>query len=496
MSDHPRPFADRPMILLSNREPYEHVDTADGVLVRFPPGGLVSALDPVMRRVAGTWVAWGSGSADRAAADAEGRLAVPPGDPAYTLRRVWLDDDDVEGFYLGFSNGALWPVCHMFMQHLEVRSAHWQSYQRVNQRFADAVVAESTRFGGERAAVWIHDYHFALVPAMLRARAPDLFLHHFWHIPFPAPDVFDLMPRGVHADLLRGLLGNDLLEFQTAASARNFLDAVERAFDDVHVDRDALVVEHAGGRTHVGAFPISIDVAAYERAAASPESGALCRSLRARYAPGTRQLGLSVDRVDYTKGILRRIRALDHLWADEPAQRGRFTMVFVTSASRSELRAYAELDREVVREVAATNDRFGTPDWRPIVLERDNVGPATLPAYYRAADLCLVSSVQDGMNLVAKEFIASQIEERGVLVLSRFTGAAEEIDGAVLINPFFVDAFADGIAHALSMPRAERRARMRGMRMRLRAATIHDWLDSILERAGELEARRLQPHAS
>lgn len=489
MNEIPRRFADRPMVLLSNREPYEHVRTATGLTVRFPPGGLVSALDPAMRRVAGTWVAWGSGTGDRETADGDGRLGVPTEDPSYTLRRVWLSNEEVDDYYLGFSNGALWPICHMFLQYLEVRARQWDAYQTVNARFAHAVLEEARR-QRDRPQIWIQDYHFALVPAAIRAAAPDLFIHHFWHIPFPPPDIYNLMPLGVQAALLRGLLGNDLLEFQTLGAARNFLDCVERVFPDMDVDRDNLRVQHATGTTHVGAFPISIDVAGYERVAREPASEALCEALRRRLASGGRQIGLSVDRIDYTKGIIRRLRALEHLWEDEPEQRGCFTMLFVTTASRSEIPAYAELEREVIRSVAEINARFGTVEWTPIVFVSDNVSPSTLPAYYRAADLCLVSSIQDGMNLVAKEFIACQVDGRGVLVLSRFTGAAEDMDGAVLVNPFFVDAFAAGISSALAMPAEERRARMEAMRARLAQATILDWLDAILARASELEAAR------
>lgn len=490
MPDIPRRFADRPIILLSNREPYTHIRTDQGTMMKFPPGGLVSALDPVMRRVAGTWVAWGSGSADRETADETGRIGVPPDDPQYTLRRVWLEERDVEGFYRGFSNGALWPICHMFMQHLEVRQRHWDSYRAVNERFASAVLEEAERFD-VRPQVWVHDYHFALVPAILRERAPHLFVHQFWHIPFPPPAIFDLMPVEVQRELVTGMLGNHLLEFQTATSERNFLDCVAHAVPGARVYRDAAAVEHEFGITYTGVFPISIDVAGYERVAALPESERLCRALRDRLASDGRKLGISVDRIDYTKGIVRRIRALTHLWEDDPSQRGRFTMLFVTAASRSEIPAYANLEQDVIRSVAEVNARFGTVDWTPIMLVTDNVNPATLPAYYRAADVCLVSSLQDGMNLVAKEFIACQIEESGVLVLSRFAGVAEEIDGAVLVNPFFIDAFAAGIARALTMPPEERKRRMRSMREHLARATILDWLDAILLRANELEAELL-----
>jgi trehalose 6-phosphate synthase len=489
----------RTLILLSNREPYEHVAPAsDGgggaaVTVRRPAGGLVSALDPTMQRTHGVWVAWGSGSGDRQSADADGRVAVPPENPSYTLRRVWLDDADVEGFYLGFSNSALWPLCHMLIQHFQFRSDHWERYQAVNARFAAAAAEEARRCGGGRAVVWVQDYQFALAARMLRESfalgGGDVpLIHQFWHIPFPPPDILRLLPHGVCPAVLEGLLGNDLLEFHTERYAQNFLACVADFVPGATVDFDARRVTVDGRTVEVAAFPISIDVAKYEEMARAAESRA--REIRERHAQpskaGECQLGVSVDRVDYTKGIPERLRALDYLWTHSPELRERLTFLFVATPSRSELEAYRALSEEVERTVAEINARFGTPDWTPILFHNQNVDAEQLAAFYRAADLCLVSSLQDGMNLVAKEFVACQEDERGVLVLSRFAGAAEEIDGAVLINPFNTDGFAQGIRAALAMPADERRRRMHEMRAQLRTWTIFDWLDDILSRVATL----------
>lgn len=473
---------DRPLIVLSNREPYEHVRSAAGIDVRSPAGGLVSALDPILRQISGTWVAWGSGSGDRATADAHGRVMVPPADPRYTLRRVWLSDADVKGYYLGFANSALWPLCHLFIPHLDIRRAHWERYHAVNGVFSDAVVEEATRFD-EPPMIWVQDYHFALVPAMVRARVPGALIHQFWHIPFPAADVFRIMPLGVHDALVRGLLGNDLVEFQTSGYARNFLECVERALPEASVDYAAGVVELDDRRVHVGAFPISIDVQEWERLAALPRTVDVATGLRERYAQGGRQLVVSVDRMDYTKGLPRRLRALEAIWRAHPERRGTFTMLFVAPPSRSDLAPYAQLERDVLRRVATLNARYGTDDWTPVVLIHGNVDADLLAAVYRAADVCIVSSLQDGMNLVAKEFIACQHARAGVLVLSRFTGAADELEGALLVNPFFIDSFADAILTALDMPVAERETRMRGLRTQLQRATIDDWLRAIMQAA-------------
>ncbi len=485
-------LAGRTLILVSNREPYEHLAARESVpTVRRPAGGLVSALDPTMRRTHGVWVAWGSGSGDRDAADAAGRLMVPPEEPAYTLRRVWLDDADVEGYYLGFANTALWPLCHMLVQHYQYRADHWERYLAVNRRFAEAAAEEARRAPGE-PVVWVQDYHFALAPAMLRDRlAADgadrpAFIHQFWHIPFPPPDILRLLPYAVHEAVVRGLLGNDLIEFHTDRYAVNFLDCVAAFVPEAQVCRDERRVVIDGRTVHVGAFPISIDVERYESLASSPEGTSRAEELRRRYAERDCQLGVSVDRIDYTKGIPERLRALDHLWADAPELRGCLTFLLVATPSRSELPSYRALEEEVVDLVKEINARWGTPDWTPIVLVKESVDADKLASIYRAADVCLVSSLQDGMNLVAKEFIACNVDEHGVLVLSRFTGAAEEIEGAVLINPFNVDGFVDGLRNALTMPAAERRRRMHAMREQLHAATIFDWLETILARVHEL----------
>jgi alpha,alpha-trehalose-phosphate synthase [UDP-forming] len=478
-------------ILVSNREPYEHMRGVNGIEVKQPAGGLVSALDPTMRRTHGTWVAWGSGSADRDVSDHAGRVQVPPEDPQYTLHRVWLDEGDIDGYYHGFANRALWPLCHMLIQHFEFRTEFWERYRAVNLRFAHAVADEAERCTG-RSMAWIQDYHLGLAAEFLRAMRPSLFIHQFWHIPFPPPDILRLLPTGTHEALLRGLLGNDLLEFQIDRYAENFMDCVEQCVAEARVDPVRQTIGYRSRVIHVGAFPISIDVDRFEQMARCPDAEQRVRTLRERYAHDGRQLGVCVDRVDYTKGIPERLRALDTLWTDSPEMRGRFTFIFVATPSRSNLPAYNTLEREVIDTTIAINQKYGTKDWTPIVLINENVDADLLAAVYRAADLCIVSSLQDGMNLVAKEFVACQVDERGVLLLSRFTGSAEEIEGACLINPFNVDGFVAALRTALSMTAEERRRRMRRMRRQLRSSTIFDWLDSILARSTAIMA---QSHA-
>jgi len=485
MRDLDRYLADCKFILVSNREPYEHMRGPTGIEVKQPAGGLVSALDPTMRAIHGTWVAWGSGSADRETSDSSGCVQVPPDEGSYTLRRVWLDDQDIASYYHGFANRSLWPLCHLLVNHFEFRTDYWERYRAVNLRFAHAAADEAERCSG-RAMIWIQDYHFALVAQSLRAIRPSSFIHQFWHIPFPPPDIFRLLPVGTHEPLLRGLMGNDLMEFQTERHAMNFLACVEQFVDGVAVDRDRRRVSLGGHVTHVDAFPISTDAPHWEQMARSADAESRVATLRGRYTRPGRQLGVAVDRIDYTKGIPERLRAIEHLWEANPALRGAVTFLFVCTPSRSDVPAYAALEQEVGTLVGDINAKFATADWTPIVLVNSNVDSDLLAAVYRAADLCLVSSLQDGMNLVAKEFIASQVDDRGVLVLSRFTGAAEEIDDAVLVNPFNLDGFAQSIRMALAMAPDERRRRMRRMRAHLKRATIFDWLDSILLRSTEI----------
>ncbi|HEU4641089.1 MAG TPA: trehalose-6-phosphate synthase [Gemmatimonadaceae bacterium] len=496
MHDLSRYLEDRTLIMLSNREPYEHrfVEGAGGetsIEVRQPPGGLVSALDPTMQATHGVWVAWGSGSADVATADAEGRVFVPPAAPAYTLRRVFLDEAEVDGYYLGFANSSLWPLCHLLVQHFHYRAEYWERYRLVNEKFARAV-ADEIRRAEKKPVVWIQDYHFGLAAEMIREHCDPLLIHQFWHIPFPPADILRLLPVGVDEALLRGMLGNDLIEFHTERYALNFLGCVAEFIPEAEIDAESLAVHYQGRQVEVASFPISIDMERYEQLAQTPDSSALAERLRSRYARGSCRLGLGVDRVDYTKGIPERLRALRELWERHPEMRERFTFLLVATPSRSEIPAYKALEEEVVTAVMNINARYRTEQWTPIVLVHENVSAEMLAGVYRAADLCLVSSLQDGMNLVAKEFVACQIEERGVLVLSRFTGAAEEIDGAVLINPFNLDGFVEGIRRAINMSEGERRVRMHRMRAQLRERTIFDWLAAILSRTETIIAERRQ----
>ncbi|HKP75230.1 MAG TPA: trehalose-6-phosphate synthase [Longimicrobiaceae bacterium] len=478
-----RHFGNRRLVVVSNREPYEHrwSDEVGEMDVRRPAGGLTSALDPLMQALGGMWVAWGSGEADAAAVDGSGRVKVPPENPAYTLRRVWLTHHDIHRYYLGFSNQFLWPLCHLRPDLTRVRSRYWERYRRVNRRFAEAVLEEVQ---GKEAAIWFQDYHLALAPLFVRARRPDLALAHFWHIPFPPIDIFRLSPHSSY--LLRGLLANDLMGFHLPQFADNFLRCARRlAGAEVDfVERTATL----GGHTcHVGHFPISIDVEQFRQAAVAEVFEEQAERLRQRYAPPGGMIGIGVDRLDYSKGLPEKFKALEFLWDRYPEYRERFTFIQVAVPTRSDIEAYDELAQKVDKQVWEINERFGTPGWRPIHLVKQSLPAHRLAMLYRLADVCIISSLQDGMNLVAKEFAASQVDGRGVLLLSEFAGAAEEMaEGATLMNPYDPEACALKLRDALTLPVPERQLAMRRLQEGMK--TIYDWMGDLFTRWGEVTA--------
>jgi trehalose 6-phosphate synthase len=475
-----RRFGDRRFVVASNREPYEHrwAEEVGEVRVRRPAGGLTSALDPLMQGLGGTWVAWGSGEADASVVDRHDRVRVPPEDPRYTLRRVWLTHHDIHRYYLGFSNQFLWPLCHLRPDLARIRARYWERYRRVNRRFAEAVLDEAR---GKEAVVWVQDYHLALLPAHVRARRPDVSLSHFWHIPWPPHDVFRLSPQAV--PLLRGLLANDLMGFHLPMFVENFLRCAGRLVG-ARVDWERRTATLDGHTCHVGAFPISIDVEGFRAAATAPGVEEQMERLRRRYAPKGGHIGVGVDRMDYSKGLPEKFKAIEMLLERYPEFRERFTFVQVAVPSRSDIEAYDDLDQRVDRVVWEVNERFGTPDWRPIHLIKQSLPAERLAVLYRVADICIVSSLQDGMNLVAKEFVAAQVERKGVLLLSLFAGAAEEMDEASLINPYDPEAFALAIRDALSLPAEAKRAAMDRLAANLRG--IHDWLGDVFQAWGEV----------
>ena len=481
-----RLFPGRRLVVVSNREPYEHrwSDEVGEIEVRRPAGGLTSALDPLLQALGGTWVAWGSGEADAAVVDKEHRVRVPPEEPRYTLRRVWLTRHDIHRYYLGFANQFLWPLCHLRPDLARIRSRYWERYRRVNRRFAEAVLEEAR---GAPAAVWVQDYHLALAPLLVRAERPDLALAHFWHIPWPPIDIFRIAPQAPL--LLRGLLANDLLGFHLPAYVDNFLRCAER-LAGARVDPERGTATLDGHTCHVASLPISIDVRAFEAAGAAPGVEEQLARLRQRYVPRGGWVGIGVDRLDYSKGLPEKLKALELLWERYPEFRERFTFVQVAVPTRSDIEAYDALSEKVDRQVWEINERFGTDTWKPVHLLRQSLPAERLAVLYRLSDVCIVSSVQDGMNLVAKEYVACQAEGRGVLLLSEFTGAAEEMAEAVPVNPYAPEDFALRIRDALVMPEDERRERMAALRGSTRS--IFDWMHDVFTAWGAVAGPALR----
>jgi alpha,alpha-trehalose-phosphate synthase [UDP-forming] len=471
---------DRRFVVVSNREPYEHYwdEAADEIGVRRPAGGLVAALDPLMQAVGGIWIAWGSGERDRDVVDGQQRVRVPPEAPAYTLHRLWLTQQDVHQYYYGYSNQFLWPLCHLRAALTRTRAKYWARYIDVNRRFADAVVEELSDQQDDGAAVWFQDYHLTLAPAYVRQRRPDLTLAHFWHIPFPPLEIFRVATHG--AELLRGMLANNLVGFHLPLFCDNFLRCAESLIDGATVDWERRMVELDGHRCYVRAFPISIDVKAFREAALHPDAAGRMKRVRARYAPEGALLGLGVDRIDYSKGLEEKLKALDILFDVYPEFRERFTFVQVAVPSRTGIDTYDWLNEKLERAAWSINDRYGTDGWQPVHVLKESLPVERLALLYRTADICVVSSLQDGMNLVAKEYVAAQVDEPGgVLVLSKFAGAAEELDGACEINPYDPESSAAALRQALLMSNEERADRSRRLRASLR--TIYDWMGEIFE---------------
>ncbi len=469
------------VIVVSNREPYIHETGPNGPVVRRPASGLVTAVEPVMRACSGTWIAHGSGSADRETVDARDRVGVPTGDPSYTLRRVWLSTEEENGYYYGFANEGLWPLCHIAHVRPVFRSADWEHYQAVNRRFAEAVVAEAKT---EDPVVLVQDYHFALVPRFVREHLPRATIIMFWHIPWPNPESFGICPW--KREILDGLLGSDILGFHTRFHCKNFLETVDR-FLEARIEYESSTITVAGRPTRVEAYPISI--AWPEPSAEGSGETTRAEVFEEQGLELSQRLAVGVDRLDYTKGIIERMRAVERLLELHPEWIGRFTLLQIAAPSRSSLDEYQRFESQVREAAALINERFGGSGVEPVRLLIEHHDSAAIFRYYRACDVCVVTSLHDGMNLVAKEFIGSRDDERGVLILSQFAGAARELHEALIVNPYHIDQVAESIHAALTMPESEQQARMRSMRQLVREFNVFRWAGRMLLDAGRLRRR-------
>jgi len=489
-------FGSSRIFVVSNREPYIHTRKGGETVCMVPPSGLVTAIEPVLRACDGVWLAHGSGSEDSATVDQFDHIRVPPEDPRYTLRRVWLSADEEAAYYDGFANEGLWPLCHIAHTRPIFRASDWEAYQRVNERFADALVEEME--GSVNPIVFVQDYHFALLPRLIKQARPDARVAIFWHIPWPNPEAFGICPW--QAELLDGLLGADLIGFHIPLHCNNFLGTVDRVLE-ARTDREHMTARRSGHLTTVRPYPVSVVLnnVAMDRAIRGgarlqgdgsdrdPASRGLARKLLLdEFDLTCEYLALGVDRLDYTKGIVERMLAVEQLLESHPWHRERLTMVQIAAPSRTRIPSYMELRRQVEETAERINARFQTAQWSPIVLIERQCSHEEVDRWYRAADICLVTSLHDGMNLVAKEYLAARGDEDGVLVLSKFTGAAVELRDALIVNPYDIEGVAEAIHQGLEMNRGDRRNRMQRMRRHLMENNVYRWAANILGDLREL----------
>jgi len=477
------------IFVLSNREPYMHVLHGKETVCMVPPSGLVTAIEPVLRACDGVWVAHGSGSEDALNVDNFDRLRVPPDDPRYTLRRVWLSREEEAGYYDGFANEGLWPLCHIAHTRPIFRATDWEWYQRVNEKFAAALLEEME--GNADPIVFVQDYHFALVPQLIKAACPDARVAIFWHIPWPNAEAFGICPW--QARLLDGLLGADLIGFHIPLHCNNFLSTVDRVLE-ARTDREHMTARRDGHTTAVRPYPVSVafDGSKPERKTPLPSRDELLKE----FGLHCETLIVGVDRMDYTKGIVERLKAVEELIEEHPYYLERLIMVQIAAPSRSRIPSYIELNRKVKETAERINQRYQTTQWKPILLIERQCSHAVVDLWYRAAAVCLVTSLHDGMNLVAKEYVAAHDDDDGVLVLSKFTGAATELLDALIVNPYDIEGVAEAIHQALEMAPDERRKRMHHMRHHVMEHNIYRWAASILDDLRELRMERTDTTSS
>jgi alpha,alpha-trehalose-phosphate synthase [UDP-forming]/trehalose-phosphatase len=473
------------LIIVSNRAPYIHKMVGQNVKVDAPVSGLTAAIDEVMHFIGGTWVAWGSGTADRKTVDSKNCVNVPPDNPSYRLKRVWLDPPQVENYYHGYSNHVLWPLCHIALDKVYFRRRYWNDYKSANRSFANAVLEESN----EDTLVWIHDYHLCLVPQMLREKKPGMTIAHFWHIPWPDHSVFRICPQS--GEILEALLQNDLLGFQLPLFARNFMDCVRESLEDAEIDFQNSIITYKEHITRVKAFPISVDFDKFDNLAQILKTVNTMKLYKQRYDLSQKYIGIGVDRLEYTKGLIKRMQAIDLFFERYPKFIGKFTFIQIAVPTRMKepYLSYKETVEKLVRKI---NKKYSLSNWAPIIYRDVKAEHKDLVVFYRLADVAIISSVYDGMNLVAKEFVASRVDGKGVLLLSEFAGAAEELEGAILVNPYDIEEFSDCIKKVLELPAREKISRMSTLRRQVKEKDIYSWILDVLTEMFLISSKKLQ----
>lgn len=468
---------DRKIFVVSNREPFIHSKIKNQISYSVPASGMVTALEPVMEACGGMWLAHGSGNADKETVDDKDKIQVPPDDPKYTLKRIWLSDEEVKGHYNGFSNEVLWPLCHMAHVRPIFREEDWKEFYKVNEKFAESLLAEIKNIANP--LILVQDFHFAILPQMIKIKRPDAQIAIFWHIPWPNSDAFSICPW--RKEILEGMLGADIVGFHTQQYCNNFIDTVGKELESL-IDIEQFAITREGHRTYIKPFPISIDFTGdKESSPVKPDRAVLDKlNIKSNY------LGLGVDRLDYIKGIPERFKGLEFLFEKYPDHKGRFTFLQVAPPSREGVEKYREYAELVKNEADRINKMFGTADWKPIVLQTSHYTHEELGPLYKLANVCLVTSLQDGMNLVAKEFVAAREDDQGVLILSNFTGASRDLKGAIMVNPYSADQISKAINEGLAMPSYEQRRRMKLMRNAVKNYNIYRWSAELIKAVASL----------
>lgn len=462
------------MVVVSNREPYMHIHDGKNIKCIVPASGLITAMEPILIACGGLWIASGTGDADKETVDKNDKLQVPPENPKYTLKRLWQTEKEEEHFYFGFSNEGLWPLCHIAHTRPTFREEDWYYYKKVNEDFAKAILKETV--DEEEPFILIQDYHFALLPALIKKEKPDAKVAIFWHIPWPNPESFGICPW--QKEILRGMLGADLIGFHTQYHCNHFLETVNHTLES-RVSWDNFSVKLKGHSTLVKPFPISIAFTPKDYDNKSPKIKP--SELLAAYGITAKHIGIGVDRVDYTKGLIEKFLAIERFFEKYPAYVGKFTFVQIGAPSRSELKSYSDIMNDIVNESERINSRFKSKNWKPLLLLNQYHSQSEIAPFYSSADLCMVSSLHDGMNLVAKEFVASRNHNDGTLILSRFAGAAKDLQGALIINPYDIEHSADAIKSALEMPVEEQHQRMSQMRQEVVNHNIYLWAANLIK---------------
>lgn len=470
---------DRKIFTVSNREPYVHNNAKNEITCSVPASGMITAVEPIMEACGGIWLAQATGDADKKTSDTNGKLQVPPDDPKYTLKRIWLSEKEQKGFYVGFSNEALWPLCHNVHNRPIFRKEDWQEYKRVNGKFAQNLLHEIK--GTKNPLILVHDFHFSLLPQMIKKSRPDAKIGIFWHVPWPSPEVFSICPW--HKEILEGMLSADIIGFHTQQYCNNFMETVSKAIESM-VDLEQFSITLKGHLTHIRPFPISVAFATKEDKKQKITKG---KDLLEKFGLKTEYIGLGVDRLDYTKGILERFKGIEFFFDLYPTYKEKFTFLQIAPISREEVEKYRQFNEDVTAQTERINTKFQKNGWKPIVLIKKHLTHTELDSLYRQADVCLVTPLHDGMNLVSKEFVAARNDESGVLILSQFAGASRELKGAIIINPYSAEQTASSISEALNMPLTQQRTRMKKMREAVKNYNVYRWSAEFMKAVASLD---------